>query len=389
MIRQCFLCTSDVEPVFAVTWALPGLDAAEIGFSVCPNCGSVCQSPSIPPEDMMKYYSSQAVYTNPGRKGGPSATKVLDVNEQVRFVVRGIGKLPDSVLQIGSSDGYTLSRFREAGVKKVHGVEPGNASIEMAQNLYGIECTHCSAEEFETDDRFELILMTHVLEHLYDPQRVLEKCRRIQETWAEGFIYVEVPLLAPNSQLCPGFFSFEHINYYTRENLLESLIESGYSPVSVVEHYNSNIAPLIGVLASTQEQNHLQISRTSPAWSRNRLEEYRKRELGYWQGCLNELASTLDGAKRIFLWGAGIHTSQLIANTNLLDRYDISGLVDSSPLKWGGQQGQWLCRNPAHIEWKSGDAIVISSYASEDEIYRSLSDLRDVGCKTLRFHSRP
>jgi len=328
MIRTCFLCDSaNVERVFSTPWALPGLPTREIGFSVCRNCGSVCQSPTVRFKEMMTYYSSVAVYTNPGRQEKPSEAKVRDLDEQIQFIKRGVGHLPASVLQIGSSDGYTLSRFRESGVMRVLGVEPSAASVELAERLYQVECVKGSAEDFETGQSFELILMTHVLEHLYHPQQTLAKCRELHSGFEEGFIYIEVPLMAQPGSLCPGFFSFEHINYYTKENLIQSLKRAGYSPVSVVEHFNSNLSPVIGMLASTKEQNHYNVSSSEPVINYQILKNYRQKEISYWQGCLDQILEKLQRSDRIFLWGAGIHTSQIVANTNLLERCEVHGLT--------------------------------------------------------------
>lgn len=387
MKRHCFLCQSATELVFSTTWVLPGLEPREIGFSVCPNCGSVCQSPSVNFNEMMTFYSSMAVYTNPGRQEKPTEAKVRDLDEQIRFIRRGIGHLPSSALQIGSSDGYTLSRFRDAGISRVLGVEPGTASVEIANRMYQIECIHSSAEDFQTDEQFELVILTHVLEHLYQPQDTLKKCRSLQQNLGEGFIYVEVPLMAKPSSLCPGFFSFEHINYYTRDNLVRSLTDAGYSIVSLIEHYNSNLSPIIGVLASTRLQDHC--DEFIPLVSRNRtiLSAYRAKEVAYWQGCLNNILHKLMQSKRIFLWGAGIHTSQIVANTNLITQCPISGLTDTSNLKWGLKQGDWICQDPNSIDWQEGDSVLISSYASEKEIYDALQWLRDKGVSTFRLHN--
>lgn len=386
MIRTCFLCNETTELIYSAVWPLPGLETTEIGFSVCPNCGSVSQSPTVSYENMIRFYQSVAVYTNPGREEKPSIAKVRDLDEQVEFIKRGIGELPNSVLQIGSSDGYTLSRFKSAGADRVLGVEPGKASVEIASRLYGIDCINSTAELFTSNENFELIVLTHVLEHLYKPMDILNKCHSLQME-NNGYIYVEVPLLCDVDSLCPGFFSFEHINYYTRNNLVKSLLEAGYYPVSLVEHYNSNLSPIIGVLASTEDQSHMRTIQSEYELNKNIVKAYRQREIKYWQNCLDNIKSDLLEDGRIFIWGAGIHTSQLVANTDILSECNITGLVDSSDLKWNIRQGDWICENPAAISWISGDKIIISSYASEDEIYKSLQWLRDLGVLTLRLHN--
>ncbi|WP_417762007.1 class I SAM-dependent methyltransferase [Shewanella sp.] len=387
MQRQCFICGGrDLECLFVNTWVLPGLDLKEIGFSICRNCGSVCQSPTVTFDEMMHFYSSMAVYTNPGRREKPSESKIRDLDEQIQFIKRGVGSLPSSALQIGSSDGYTLSRFKQAGVTRVLGVEPGEASVRLAKKLYNIDCINDSAENFTTTETFELVILTHVLEHLYAPQTVLNKCRHIQDPLPEGFIYVEVPLFASPDSLCPGFFSFEHINYYTRANLFKSLLDTGYYPVSTVEHYNSNLAPVIGVLASTKPQHHTEEFSSEYENNSKKVQKYRQQEVAYWQQKLDEILPTLQQAKNVYLWGAGIHTCQLVANTNLLEKVHITGLTDTSELKWGLKQGNWHCVPPEAIEWQPGDAVLISSYASEKEIFDALQWLRDKKIKTLCLH---
>jgi len=387
MIRNCFLCGSKVEKIFSTIWALPGLENTEIGFSVCKSCGSTCQSPTVSFEQMMQFYETLAVYTNPGRGEKPSVAKIRDLDEQIQFITRGIGELPKSALQIGCSDGYTLSRFQQAGVSRVVGVEPGTASVAIAKRLYGIDCIHDSAENFSTDEQFELVLLTHVLEHLYQPQSTLKKCRALQDDLDEAFIYVEVPLLAMPQSLCPGFFSFEHINYYTRENLVRSLTDVGYYPVSFVEHYNSNLSPIIGILASTKAQHHLPKAHNQYQRNKQIVSEYRCREVSYWQSCLDQIKPDLEQSGRLFLWGAGIHTSQLVANTNLIQNFPVYGLLDTSSLKWGVRQGEWICTDPATVTWQTGDKVIISSFASEKEIFDALKDLREQGVKTLRLHN--
>ncbi|RME27667.1 MAG: class I SAM-dependent methyltransferase, partial [Candidatus Zixiibacteriota bacterium] len=177
MNRDCFLCGHAVENVFSAMWALPGLSERVIGFSVCPRCGAVCQSPSVTEQDMLDYYRAIAVYTNPGSQGVPPARKQYAVQEQISFIQRSIGSIPESVLQVGSSDGYTLFRFREAGAARLLGIEPSSTSAEFSRQRYQIECFEGTIQDFVPNDGYELILLTHVLEHFYDPKSVLEKCR--------------------------------------------------------------------------------------------------------------------------------------------------------------------------------------------------------------------
>lgn len=386
MIRNCFLCHGKVDNIFKSQWLLPGLPQTEIGYSVCMKCGSVCQSPALAPEKMDLYYRTTAVYTNPGREEAPSASKIRDVNEQVHFIERGMSRLPQSILQIGSSDGFTLSQFKNAGVPEVMGIELSEAAIAIARRRYGVHSINANAETYQFADSFELILLTHVLEHLYEPQKLLQRCNKSQSSLNEGFIYIEVPLLTDSNTLCPGFFTFEHTNYYNEFSLLKSLVLAGYTPISIIKHLNSNLSPVIGVLATTKKQGSFPISTEPAEKNKTILADYWNGEVEYWQSCVNSAMKLLQGPGNVYLWGAGIHTCQLLANTTLLNAVPIAGLTDSSQIKWHMTQGNWECQPPTQIDWQQGDKVIISSFASQEEIYKSLQWLRDKGVITLRLH---
>ena len=86
------------------------------------------------------------------------------------------------------------------------------------------------------------------------------------------------------------------------------------------------------------------------------------------------------------IWGAGIHTSQLLANTDLKSYLQIKGLLDSSLTKWGRNLGSITCYFPDNVSLKKGDVILISSYASEQEIYDSLDKYRGKGINIIKLY---
>ena len=87
------------------------------------------------------------------------------------------------------------------------------------------------------------------------------------------------------------------------------------------------------------------------------------------------------------IWGAGIHTSQLFAKTSILDRCRIKGIVDSDPQKWGKTIADILVSSPADIEPSPYLVIVISTCASEGEVYKATSELREQGVRVVRLYS--
>ncbi len=95
-------------------------------------------------------------------------------------------------------------------------------------------------------------------------------------------------------------------------------------------------------------------------------------ETRQWQQIENSLKSQLSENTSCYIWGAGIHTTQLFANTDLEQYLSIEGLLDSSQTKWGAKIGKLKCFNPAEVQLQNKKTIIISSYASEKQIYRQL-----------------
>ena len=121
---KCVLCNFILEEIQTYDWLVPNIGLRKIGFAICKECGLVQQSPSLNQKELRLYYKHLAVYTNPGREGKPDPRNVIMVDEQIKFITRGIGYLPKKVFQVGSSDGYTLKTFREKGSNDVFGIEP-------------------------------------------------------------------------------------------------------------------------------------------------------------------------------------------------------------------------------------------------------------------------
>lgn len=80
---------------------------------------------------------------------------------------------PQKALEIGASNGYRLARIQEKYNTDVVAVEPSNKAVEEGRKLYQkVKFIRSACEEFETEERFDLVILNFVLhwicrEHLY------------------------------------------------------------------------------------------------------------------------------------------------------------------------------------------------------------------------------
>ena len=73
---------------------------------------------------------------------------------------------------------FTLKKFLNHGSKIVHGLEP-NLKLKN-KRFKNIKIINQTIENFKSNQKYDLILMAHVLEHLIDPQIAIKNCRKIK-----------------------------------------------------------------------------------------------------------------------------------------------------------------------------------------------------------------
>ena len=99
---------------------------------------------------------------------------------------------PGKCLQVGCAHGDQTSLLLEV-YDHVYVVEPVKSFIAITRERVGDRATFIKSllEEFETDDRFETIIFSHVLEHVEDPKAALSKLGKLLTP--TGRLYVVVP----------------------------------------------------------------------------------------------------------------------------------------------------------------------------------------------------
>lgn len=382
--RQCFLCGGTAGwQVFDETWDVVGIGPVRIGIRVCSDCGMVLQYPVVGQSELEQYYSSFSNYTNPRRCGKPSDRKIQGVARQISFV-ENQGATGGRAFQVGCSNGYTLSAFRDTGGWHVNGIDPSSAAADIARKLYGLTIRTGLFEDVALDSTYDLVIATHILEHLMDPVKSLRKMFGLLRD--DGLMLVEVPCLTRPGLWPNGYFSFEHLNYFSEVSLRNCLEAAGFEVVAQEILYDVDQYPIICLGARRAESRPVQWQNDfSGACSV--VQEYVEREHREGWGRISEmLTRELAAPGRVVVWGAGIHTSQLFAKTPILDLCHIKGVVDSDPQKWGKTISDIPIFSPADIEPSPDLVVVISTCASEGEVHKATLELRDQGVSVIRLY---
>ncbi len=179
----------------------------------CAGCGIVTNDP-IPDEETLTQF-----YAKHYRKEYKGAAK-----PRKRQVWRNFGRTlrhfrtfsdiyrdARTCMDIGAGSGEFLYLAQATGIK-ARGVEPSVDYSEYCRDDLGLEVRTGRLEDFDfSAERFDLIRLSHVLEHLPQP---VETLKRLRDMLAEnGVLYVEVPDIADDAarKLKGKLFHFGHI----------------------------------------------------------------------------------------------------------------------------------------------------------------------------------
>lgn len=162
-----------------------------------------------------------------------------------------IGLIPEdaqSVLDVGAGPGGVGRVLRERGFAgHIVAIEPVAERIAPNAEFYN-ELHTCYIENFQTEQRFDVIMLADVLEHLHDPWQALKSLRHLLSP--TGLLLVQVPnVMHPDfllNFLCgearyvsAGICDITHIRWFNRFSIIRAVQEAGYS-VKAVSHVFKN-----------------------------------------------------------------------------------------------------------------------------------------------------
>jgi 2-polyprenyl-3-methyl-5-hydroxy-6-metoxy-1,4-benzoquinol methylase len=341
MNRKCEVCgTEDKKFIYCQEFITVGkMHPFNYNIVMCKQCGFLFAD-NIPSQlDYEKFYKNSNKYTY--NKNIPFGLKQIyrDIfgisNTFLLKYYPNLNKKNFKIIDIGCSTGYLLNLFKESGFNNVKGIEPSLSCKTIAKKMHGIDISSCPLSEFTTNDKFDLIIMTGVLEHIRNLNEMLVRITSLLNE--RGLVMVVVPNVHKFSKNpCAPFdeFSLEHINYFSKISLNNLIgnhnFKNIYSKDIDAKFYDSKI--IISFFKNKGKPNKIKrdlhgyfaITRYISA-SKNRLRDV-ERKIDY----------LINSRSKVVIWGVGSLTSRLMATTNLL-KINIKFFVDSNKSLQGKQ----------------------------------------------------
>jgi len=169
--------------------------------------------------------------------------KILPKIEKEILIRRKKSKI--KVLDVGCGVGYGLAFFANHNYKKLFGIDINKYSLTIAKK----RCPKANVKygdaikiPFESN-KFDLVILTEVIEHLDDPQTALKEIRRILSP--KGILFLTTPNRMGLMGLSNGPIKFFTKGYYYK-SILRILGKITCGPEHPKEYFAFELARMLG-----------------------------------------------------------------------------------------------------------------------------------------------
>ena len=280
------------------------------------------------------------------------------------------------VLDIGASMGHFLNLFKRIGLDNVEGLEPSKLAAEAAMKHYGIRVHTGTVADWRNSGKFDLVILSGVLEHMYLLNDAVSKIGDFIES--NGFFFISTPNASrfnENRQEEPFLeFSIEHINFFSKIHLENILHKNGFELIAFSEVYSDFYKNfhLMAIFRKSVNSN-LNRRRVIKHNFEQNLQQYitaSKYKLSDIDQRITPLVVSQAG---VVIWGAGGFLEKLLANSILVD-CNIQGIVDRNTSLTGQELLGFKVYPISWLAEQEVDCIVIASSTYAAEIRRQLSE---------------
>jgi predicted SAM-dependent methyltransferase len=376
--KGCCICRSNDQEKLIDSFDMSTIsDTAKGTLFKCRSCGFLGYDVSnVNSETFDSYYRNLAKYDEKMNQAG-SGCRDWDRERLFETIEEVLDKVKlnptDLIFDIGCGGGGGLSTLEERGFSNLWGldVKDNRTSEVRASSRIRFSEFSFSTSTFEPElpQSAKLILLMHVLEHIYDLENMLSKLYKLSS--GDTVIYVEVPDSRRYSAFYKTpfhYFSEEHVNHFDGRTLRMLFERSGFVQVPPFEQ--ERLEKTIRVSSS---EHYPAVSSFFMKADLSYISDYiLKSKMGLKSS--GEVASLLVNLKPIAVWGIGSTMRRLFFDKELLDNVDPLYLVDQSD-KLVGHSYLGRQIHPPSVLGGFGGTVLITASIFSAEITAELSFL--------------
>ncbi len=378
--RICPICQNkEVEVLHTQKFKLNSTNILPDSYDVvcCNNCGFTYANTKADQTIYNEYYLNFSKYENQDSTvssgGGASVWDKMRLENTAKDILAFSNK-NDKIIDIGCANGGLLKELKQLGYTNLTGLDPSEKCVNYVNDL-GIKCIQgelFTADQVVDGEKFDIVLLSHVLEHIYDLKGAVIVLKKLLTP--TGKIYIEVPDAA---NYCNHFivsyyyFDIEHINHFDKNSLKNLFQTNGLkllnsSNKTFLVNENTNYPATFSVFQNNDINYTIEKSETV----KNQVLQYV--ELSKKNNSEDKINQLIAENTEIIIFGAGNFTARLLENTRLKN-CNIKGFVDNDKTKQGQDFGSKKVYSSDYLTSFNG-TIVICSALFHQQIYVQLKN---------------
>ena len=385
LVRPCPICDNNEGEIlhkqfFSLRSDSPLPSEYEVVF--CSGCGFVYADTPANQAVYNEYYTLLSKYEDLVIASG-SGIENYD-SKRLEFTANAIKRvLPDyssAILDMGCANGGLLRSLKQLGYQNIMGVDPSKNCNKHVTGL-GINCIE--GDIFSTaftrmPEMFDCIVLTHVLEHIYDlPKAIDNLSAKLNEN---GILFIEVPDASRYSDyyIVPYYYiDCEHINHFDHTSLSNLVTSKEFTQIetkniefkvtetknypAVYSVFRKTAGPLSGEMKHTDSTKESFIKFLEQSKSNDENDSI-----------IGQLVSSQEP---VIIWGAGQFALRLLANSEL-GKSNILGFIDSDSNKQGKKILDYTIFRPDYLLGKNSSVLICSALNSF-EILKTIKEINN------------
>lgn len=370
MNRNCEICFSSSKDVLYTQHFNNTSISLMTSYNVvkCNKCGFIFADNIPSQKEFDKYYAEMSQYEFIN-KGSQVPQSYIDHNKGIiKFMDRHISTLRKDfdIMEIGCSTGNLLLQLKDCGYTNLLGIDPSEYCTDYIKNSYNIDTITGTVSTLDIDKKFDLIILSSVVEHFVDIHKSMEKITSMLKKG--GVLFIEVPdvtkfhqyIFTPMQQ-----FSIEHINYFSATSI-SNLLNNFNFTIKKIEHninrINQTIDPNLFILAENSYGKGLYDIHTLATY----IEESNLKE----KIVQEKLQDIFSLHNKVIVWGVGTPTQRLLGKGLDLDK--IPYFIDSNIRYSNKFFNDTPIKQPKDII--DCFPILISSFSHRDNIIKQIRE---------------
>lgn len=372
--RKCPVCNNnEAKRMCNISYILPEGNPLPRQYDVvcCLKCGFTYANVDASQNIYNDYYENYNMYVE------DTLIKSTNIKREARRpIIKLIQEnipLDAAILDVGCGGGDLLVDLKEEGYKNICGMDPTPESISSLKQrgINGFVRNIFSDELPLHTHKYDLVISTAVIEHIYDLHGYLRNIRKYLKE-GSGKVILYAPAIEKIDENLPlaNYFNHEHINYFSKDSLNNLLLTEGFEAsieTTYYKEYGEDVVAGVYRQISVWQEVDLDYDMRAQKAIKNYLQNYKDNNL-------DSIIQLLFETKlSIVVWGVGSSAMQLLGNyPELLER--IKYFVDNNAAK----QGVMVCNKPICDPEKIGGEnekiiILICSIKNADDIREEIS----------------